>query len=160
MRCRTVLPFSTLFAIGAVGGLDVGFAEGSVPGSVAIGAEEVDFHISQWARVDAAAEIPPEATVVQEVFAAEAADVRSGAELVAAVVAAQLGFESEQVARVDIAARSAIDGALQHELGLQVELGVPAECDRLEVPADEQTVAVLIVDPNHPAVLNFFLLLY
>ena len=42
---------------------------------------------------------------------------------------------------------------------MQVEFGVRAEADRFEVPADEQTVAVVIVDPEHPAVLNFFFLL-
>jgi len=52
-----------------------------------------------------------------------------------------------------------INRPLQQELGLEREDRVAIELDRLEIATDEEAVAVLVVDAEHPTVLHFLLLL-
>ena len=48
---------------------------------------------------------------------------------------------------------------MQHQLGFQAELRARAEPDRLQRSSEEQPVPVIVVDPQHPAVLHFLFLL-
>ena len=151
------LEFPFLLAIDAIGSLDIGLAEGSIPGAVAIGAEEVGGHLSQSSELETALDASPVAAVVEEVITAETADVGVCSDFGAVIPTDQLRLKTEQVPWIDVAA--AIDGALHHHLRLKAELGICAECDRFEVATDEQAIAVVIVDTEHPAIFNFLFLL-
>ena len=151
------LEFPFLLAIDAIGSLDIGLAEGSIPGAVAIGAEEVGGHLSQSSELETALDASPVAAVVEEVITAETADVGVCSDFGAVIPTDQLRLKTEQVPWIDVAA--AIDSALHHHLRLKAELGICAECDRFEVATDEQAIAVVIVDTEHPAIFNFLFLL-
>ena len=137
--------------------MDIGFTEGSIPGAVAVCAEDVGGDLPQGSKLETALDASPIAAVIEKVIAAEAADVRFGSDFGVGVATDQLRFETKQVARVDVAA--AIDGALHHHLGLKAEFGIRTEVDRFEVAADEQAIPVVIVDTEHPAIFNLLFLL-
>ena len=151
------LEFPFLLAIDAIGSLDIGLAEGSIPGAVAIGAKEVGGHLPQSSKLETTLDASPIATVLEEVITAETADVGVCSDFGAVIPTDQLRLKTEQVPWIDVAA--AIDGALHHHLRLKTELGICAECDRFEVATDEQSIAVVIVDTEHPAIFNFLFLL-
>ena len=152
-----LLELAFLFAIDAVGRLDIGVTKGSIPGAVAIGAKQICGDLPESSELKIALDAPPIAAVVEEVVAAETADIRFRSDFHVVVAADQLRLKTEQVPWVDVAA--AIDRPLHHHLGLKAELGVAAEGDRFEVATDEQAIAVIVVDPEHPAVFNFLFLL-
>ena len=115
-----LLPIAAFLPIHAIGALDVGAAKRSVPGAVAVGAEQVGFHHPKPSKFEVAPERRPVAAVVEEIDATKAADVGFSTESVVAVAAQQLGFEAEQIACiVRTAAAARIDRPLQHQLGFE-----------------------------------------
>ena len=69
------------------------------------------------------------------------------------------GAAAHRAAGGDVTVGLAINRSLYQHLRLQVELEIAAHFDRLEIATDKETIAVVVVDAEHPAVLNFFLLL-